>query len=146
MSTVQNFPSDDDVEVAKIATEKLEQLIDSKVKSLKLIAAGQEVEIPYIALKALLSVLAEISNGNAVKIIPLRKNLTLHEAANLLDVSPQTVTKLRVSKKLRYSQTDSRKTFAYHDVIELKKRLRQDRLEALNELSRVDQESTSTKY
>lgn len=143
MSTVQNFPSDDEIEVSKFATEELEPLIDNKAKFHKLIVNGQEIEIPTIAFSALLSMLAEFAHGNAVKIIPLRKNLTLHEAANLLNVSPQTVVKLCVSKQLRYSETDNRKTFAYYDVIDLKKRLQQDRLDALDELSRLDQQSKS---
>lgn len=141
MKTVQNFPSPAEVEAAKAASEELERIIDSRTETHKLVVDDEELQLPSAALNSLLCVLSENGKGNAVSISPIRPNLTIHEAACLLNVSPQTVIKLIDSKLLPSAVTDSRRAFAYYDVIELKERLQQDRLDALNELSRVDQES-----
>jgi hypothetical protein len=141
MTTIHKLPSANEIETAKIAIENLERIIDKDAETHKLIVNGDELQLPSTALKSLLNMLDEIAKGNAVTITTIRPNLTIHEAADLLNVSPQAVIKLIDSKLLPSTVTDSRRTFAYYDVIELKERLQQDRLDALNELSRVDQES-----
>jgi excisionase family DNA binding protein len=45
------------------------------------------VKVPRAAFKLFLEVLAQLSNGNAVTIVPIRSELTTQEAADLLNVS-----------------------------------------------------------
>lgn len=143
MTTVQNFPSADEIKTAKVAFEKLERIIDSEAKTHKLIVDGDELQLPFVVLKTLLCVLAENCKGNAVSIAPIRPNLTVHEAAGLLNVTPQTVIDLIGSKLLPYAVTDNRKVVACSDLIEFMKRSQRRRLKVLDKLSRLDQESNT---
>ncbi len=141
MTTVQDFPSAHDIKTAKVASEKLERIIDSEAKTHKLIVNNEELQLPSAAFKSLLYMLAETAEGNAVTIAPIRPNVTVHEAAALLNVSSQTIIKLIDSNLLPSSVTDNRRTMAYCDLVKFIKQSQQQRLDALNQLSRLDQES-----
>jgi excisionase family DNA binding protein len=49
--------------------------------------ASQNVLLPPLALKLLIEILKQMASGNAVSIVPLRKEVTTHEAADILNVS-----------------------------------------------------------
>lgn len=141
MTTVHKFPSLDEIETAKVAIEKLERIIDSETETHKLIVNNEELQLPSVALKSLLYMLAETAEGNAVTLAPIRPNVTVHEAADFLNVSSQTILKLIDSNLLPSSVTDNRRTVAYCDLVKFIKQSQQQRLDALNQLSRLDQES-----
>lgn len=143
MTTVQNFPSADEIKTAKVAFEKLERIIDSEAKTHKLIVDGVELQLPFVVLKTLLCVLAENGKGNAVSITPIHPKLTVGEAAKLLNMTPQTVIDLIDSNLLPSTVTENRKIVAYSDLIEFMKRSQRRRLKVLDELSRLDQESNT---
>ncbi len=45
------------------------------------------IELPTSALRLLVDILAELAEGNAVKVVPIHEELTSQEAADLLNVS-----------------------------------------------------------
>jgi excisionase family DNA binding protein len=49
--------------------------------------ASQNVPLPPLALKLLIEILRQMASGNVVSIVPLRKEVTTHEAADILNVS-----------------------------------------------------------
>lgn len=141
MIKVQKLPSADEIRAAQIASDKLSSITGSKNVALNFILDGREVIIPPSAISSLIAILTEFAKGNAVNIAPVAPQLTIREAAGLLNVSAQTVMKLLDSKLLKSAVTDNRKKIAYRDLIEFKQRSQQKRLEALEELSRLDQQS-----
>ena len=73
--------------------EELQEIIElvSKISNLDqfvmLKSDGQEIEIPSIVTKILYEIITILSKGGALTIIPMEKELTTQQAADILNVS-----------------------------------------------------------
>ena len=63
------------------------QIFDSDNKA-------HQVELPTSALRLLMDMLAELAEGNAVRVVPVHAELTTQEAADMLNVSRPHLVKL----------------------------------------------------
>ena len=65
---------------------------------------AHQVELPTSALRLLVDILAELADGNAVKVVPVHAELTTQEAADLLNVSrPHFVKLLGKHRRVRFA-------------------------------------------
>jgi excisionase family DNA binding protein len=100
----------------------------------------EAVTIPAEAFRLLLEILAQIGQGNAVKLQPIRQELHLYEAADILGVSRSYVVSLLESGEIPYWIEGTVYWMRYQDVIDYKNRNDTERMKVLDELAAQAQE------
>jgi excisionase family DNA binding protein len=100
-----------------------------------------DVELPARAVAALVTILTEMAEGNAVTLIPVHAELTTQEAADLLNVSRPYLIKLVEEKKLPCRKVHTHRRIAVGDLLKYKQRSDAARQQALQELADDAQEN-----
>ncbi|AYQ43243.1 DNA binding domain-containing protein [Burkholderia aenigmatica] len=101
---------------------------------------AHQVELPTSALRLLVDILAELADGNAVKVVPVHAELTTQEAADLLNVSRPHLIKLLESNALPYHRTGKHRRVRFSDLMHYKAERDQASADAMDELSKQAQE------
>jgi len=142
--TKPTIPSDQDALLAREASRAIEtQHVDMGSLQLQLANAGNDVttvRLPEAAAKLLLQVLTELGNGRAVSVAPTDIEITTQQAADLLNVSRPYLVGLVNKGELPVRKVGNQRRLPLADVLEYKARTRANRLEALRELTALDQE------
>jgi excisionase family DNA binding protein len=141
----QTITTDRDAAVAKIASQILASYLqkNSADATFRLISSGTEgeiVTIPIAVLSLLVEILIQMADGNTVSIIPLKKELTTQEAADILQVSRPYLVQLLESGEIPYRKVGTRRRILNQDVINYKNRIDTARMQTLAELSAQAQE------
>ncbi|MDR9212945.1 helix-turn-helix domain-containing protein [Burkholderia multivorans] len=100
---------------------------------------AHQVELPTSALRLLVDILAELADGNAVKVVPVRAELTTQEAADLLNVSRSHLIKLLESNALPYRGTGEHRRVRLSDLMRYKAERDQESADAMEELGKQAQ-------
>lgn len=101
---------------------------------------GKEIEIHHEILSVLKTIVETLSNGGSLTIIPMNKELTTQQAADILNVSRPYLVKLLENGEIPFVKTGKHRKVYMHDLIEYKKKRDKIRHEALNELAKLSQE------
>ncbi len=138
-------PTPDDTRVAQEASRRLGRLLRARKKNVRFrIRRDDEPEetvaIPLPAIRLLTEILAEMARGNAVTLIPIRAELTTQQAADLLNVSRPYLIELLEKGAIPHRKVGTHRRVLLQDVMAYKDRTDAARLEALEELSALDQE------
>ncbi len=145
MNTTSTLLSAEEIALARLSSQELSAVMESNGEAQQLNVIDKsgtthEVQIPSSALKLMIEVLTQLGQGNSVSITPIHAELTTQEAADLLNMSRPTLIKLLDAGGLPHSRKGNRRKVAYSDVILYKQKLEQQRIEALDELSALDQD------
>lgn len=81
---------------------------------------AHQVELPTSALRLLVDILAELADGNAVKVLPVHAELTTQEAADLLNVSRPHLVKLLEEGQLAFHRTGKHRRVKFADLMAYK--------------------------
>ena len=142
--TTPTIPSDQDALLAREASRAITtQHVDMGSLKLQIANAGKEVttvQLPAAAAKLLLQVLNELGSGRAVSVAPTDVEITTQQAADLLNVSRPYLVGLVEKGELPVRKVGNQRRLPLADVLEYKARNRANRLEALRELTALDQE------
>lgn len=135
-------PSEADARLARessrlLATHKFGKRASVR---LQLDAATEAVVVPTSAVRVLLNVLAEMSRGHAVTLMPSRSELTTQQAADLLGVSRPYVVKLLDEGKMPSRAVGRYRKVRYDDLMAYKQKDDEARTRVLDQLAADAQE------
>ncbi|MDP1699289.1 MAG: helix-turn-helix domain-containing protein [Xanthomonadaceae bacterium] len=97
---------------------------------------AHQVELPTSAMRLLVDILAELADGNAVKVVPVHAELTTQEAADLLNVSRPHLVKLLEEGMLPFHRTGKHRRVRFADLMQFKGRRDQASEHAMQELTK----------
>lgn len=151
METTQTLPSAKEIALAQISSEKLSAILaeNNQTTTFDIISPNGEPHtftVPPIALMLMTEVLTQLGQGNVVKITPVYSELTTQEAANILNISRPTFIKLLSSGVIPHIRIGNRRKIAFTDIMLYKDNLEVQRLQSLNNLSSLDQETQGVGY
>lgn len=98
------------------------------------------LELPAEALRILSEILAEMAQGNQVTILPTPAELSIRQSADVLGVSVAYLTEQLDSGAIPSRNVGPERRTTLPDLLAFRQALRQNRLQALEELSALDQE------
>jgi excisionase family DNA binding protein len=138
-------PSEADARLAQESAGRLTRQLAKANGALELritdpAGASETVSIPSAAFRLLVTILAEMARGNAVRLIPHHAELTTQEAAELLNVSRPWLMRLLDGEHIPFHRVGTHRRVLFKDVMAYKAEHRRARGAALDALSRLDQE------
>jgi excisionase family DNA binding protein len=138
-------PSEADAALARESARRLAPQLAKANGSMELLVvdpdgSSESVTIPTAAFRLLVTILAEMASGNAVRLIPHHAELTTQEAAELLNVSRPYLVRLLDEERIPFHRVGTHRRVLFKDVMTYRAEHRRARRSALDELTRLDQE------
>jgi excisionase family DNA binding protein len=139
------IPTEADIELSTESSRILASLTNSHRQTQKITVeseSGKEESllIPSIAYELLIDILSQISQGNAVTLVPVQAELSSQQAANLLNVSRPYLIKLLESKEIPYRKIGKHRRILAKDLYEYKADIDAKRSQSLDELTALSEE------
>lgn len=100
----------------------------------------ERIKIPLNALRLLSQILKETSEGRPVSIVPIATELTTQAAAEMLSCSRPHLIKLLESGKIPYTTVGRHRRIKYEDLIQYKKKQKEEQKKLLIEIMKQDEE------
>jgi len=139
-----NLPTEQDIALAKEGSRELSMVMNTPEETQEItVCLGhveQKVHLPSSAIQMLMDILVNISQGNAVQIVPVHAELTTQEAADMLMVSRPYLVKLLDDGKIEHRKVGSHRRIRYNDLLSFKQQEERARKAALDELAAEAQE------
>lgn len=132
------MPSDKDTQLAQQASRALARRTEEDLKVR--LEDGNELVLPKAATRLLNHILTEMSQGNAVTIIPLHAELTTQEAADILNVSRPYLIKLLTEKRIPFHMTGTHRRIKFTDLHSYEAETEKKRKKAMDDLAKQAQE------
>lgn len=142
-SNISQLPTPQDVEIAKSSSRTLSKYSDAERVQLSINGSNNETDeliLPGHAMQLLLEVLSEMSQGNAIGILPIHAELTTQDAANFLNISRPFLIKLLDEKAIPFHMIGTHRRIYAEDVFDYKDRIDAERKRTLDELASKSQE------
>lgn len=139
-------PTAADAQLALESSRRLTKFLAAKPKKLLRVRIEPEnepeesISIPVTAFRLLNSILTEMAKGNAVTLIPVHAELTTQQAAKTLNVSRPFLIAQLEKGVIPYRKVGTHRRVMFKDLMEYKQTMDHNRLNALEELSAIDQE------
>jgi len=128
------LPTDRDSEIAQRSSAALSRYVAHGVK-VRVAETDEEIELPQAAVQLLVDMLSNMAEGNAVTLMPLHAELTTQQAADLLGVSRPYLVRLLEADEIPYHKVGTHRRVYFKDLQHYKKRVQEDRANALDELA-----------
>ena len=146
MSTILDeavSPTEQDVKVAQESSRRLSRFTQQDRLTLQVPVIGREtetIELPRSVVGLLMRILTEMSEGNAVTLMPIHAELTTQQAASILGVSRPFLIKQMKEKRIPYRRIGTHRRVRFQDLMEYKHRIDSDRTKVLEQLAAQAQE------
>lgn len=101
---------------------------------------GERISLPPSVFHVLERVIEVLARGDAITVVPVGKQLTTQQAADLLNVSRQYLVRLLDEDRLPYTRTGKHRRLRIEDVLAFKEKRDQERGAALDELTQLSEE------
>jgi excisionase family DNA binding protein len=137
-------PADQQAQVAALSRvlEGMAQAPKHRTAECQLVGpAGESISIPESVFYVLERVVEVMARGDAITVVPVGKEVTTQQAADLLNVSRQYLVRLLDEGRIPFRKTGKHRRLRVADVLAFKEQRDKDRRAGLRELSRLTQES-----
>lgn len=124
----------------RLATHKLGQRSGVRIQLLDDGEEAETVAVPTSALRLFLHLLTEMSQGNAVTLIPTHAELTTQQAADLLNVSRPYLVKLLEEGRIPCRTVGKYRRVRFDDLMTYKRKDDEARAKVLDQLTAEAQE------
>ena len=101
---------------------------------------GESTLLPEAVFYVLERVVEVMARGDSITVVPVGRELTTQQAADLLNVSRQYLVRLLDDGRLNYRKTGKHRRLRIEDVLSFKESRDRDRRAGLRELSQLTQE------
>jgi excisionase family DNA binding protein len=101
---------------------------------------GEEIALPESVFFVLERVAEVMARGDSITVVPVGREVTTQQAANLLNVSRQYLVRLLDEGRIPFRKTGKHRRLRIDDVLSFKATRDADRRAGLRELSRMTQE------
>mgnify|MGYP002780592493 CR=1 FL=1 len=135
-------PVEQQREVAELS-RILETMLDERrsVPKCQLVGPkGERIPLPESVFYMLERVVEVMARGDSITLVPVGRELTTQQAADLLNVSRQYVVRLLDEKRIPYRKTGKHRRLRIEDVLAFKEERDRDRRAGLRELSQMTQD------
>jgi excisionase family DNA binding protein len=142
-NNVVHLPTPEEMEDAKASSRTLAKYADADRVHMTLRGSNGEADelvLPGHVIQMLLTVLSEMSQGNAISLIPRHQELSTQEAASILNVSRPFLVGLLDQGEIPHHKVGSHRRVRLEDVLTYKERVDEQRLDALDRLTGVSQD------
>jgi len=102
-------------------------------------STGEEVELPEPVFHLLRQMVHDLAQGNSVTIVPLHKELTTQEAADILNISRQYLVELLEAGDIPFTLVGTHRRIRFSDLMDYKERRDARRREGLSRLAKKSQ-------
>lgn len=101
---------------------------------------GKEIALPAAVFRVLSKIVEHMQRGDAVMVVPIHRELTSQEAADLLNVSRPYLVRLLEKGDIPYRRLNKHRRIKLGDLMAYKQRRDERRWTALDELTELSQE------
>jgi len=123
------------------ALSRIEGVLENINRVPKLLSPnGEEIELPKSLSQVLRQLVYYLAQGRAVTIVPLNRELTTQQAADILNVSRPYLIKLLEQGEIPFARTGTHRRIRVDDLMEYKKRRDAERRRGMAELTQMSQE------
>ncbi len=134
-------PTDEEAERAKNFSRILaKEFAPAESVTIQRDDGDESIEIPRQVFNVLMRVLAVMSEGKAFSLIPMDKELTTQQAADILNVSRPYLNKILDLGDIAHRKVGRNRRIKFSDLMEYKKSQEQKSKDALQELANQSQE------
>ena len=102
---------------------------------------NEQIELPASVVRALTEIVRYLAQGQIVTVVPLSRELTTQEAADLLNMSRPYLIKLLEQGAIPFSKTGAHRRIKFTDAMDYKKRRDAKRRRSLEDLIQISQEA-----
>jgi excisionase family DNA binding protein len=123
--------------------EQLDRLYEQQpsAASIKVVGAtGEEIELPESILTLLRQAVQVLARGDAVSIVPVHKELTTQQAADLLNISRQYLIRVLDRREIPFHKVGTHRRLAFSDVMKYKQRRDAEHRHSFDTLTQLSQE------
>jgi len=113
--------------------------VDTEHPAILVSPEGETVVLPEAAFQLLRKVVHHLANDEAVSVIPISRELTTQQAADLLNVSRPYLIQLLDRDEIPYHRTGTHRRIRLDHLLDYKRRRDADRREGLRQLTRKSQ-------
>nr|WP_221473499.1 helix-turn-helix domain-containing protein [Planomonospora venezuelensis] len=118
------------------ALEKVTRVLHCQVRPrLRLVHEGAEADLPPSLASALVRIAELMAAGRGVAIVPVDRELTTREAADLLGISRPTLIKLLEDGEIGFTRPNNSRRIPLHEVLDYKERRSRRRKALLDEMT-----------
>lgn len=133
-------PSAADAELAAASSQTLAHFRATGSTARLRLDGTTDITVPVQAIRMLADILEQLATGHAVSIVPVNKELTTQEAADMLNVSrPYLIDQLLVPGKLSFHKVGNRRKILLNDVLRFKQRQEAETDRIMAELTALSQ-------
>ncbi len=102
--------------------------------------SGEEIDLPASVFHVLRQVVDAMARDQAIAVVPLHKQVTTQQAADILNVSRPYLVQLLNAGAIPFMKTGTHRRIRFDDLMEYKRQRDAERKEHLNRLPQMGQE------